>query len=117
MLPFDSSPPPPPSGDDRRAATAPPTLEDARALLRRVFGHPQFRGAQEQVVATLLDGGDALVVWPTGTPLPPSSNLNFDPDEWSIAAAGGVRLGTGGQIDATGLTGTHLIVDVVGYLR
>src|SRR5688500_8633447 len=38
----------------------------AHATLRRVFGFDAFRGAQEDVVATLLAGGDAMVVWPTG---------------------------------------------------
>ena len=35
-------------------------------ILRRVFGYPSFRGAQEQVVAQVLAGGDALVLMPTG---------------------------------------------------
>ena len=43
-----------------------PTLADARATLRRVFGFDSFRGAQEAVVASLLAGDDAFVVWPTG---------------------------------------------------
>jgi ATP-dependent DNA helicase RecQ len=47
-------------------AQASPTLADARATLRRVFGFDSFRGAQEAVVASLLAGDDAFVVWPTG---------------------------------------------------
>ena len=39
---------------------------DARAVLRRVFGFPSFRGLQEQVISHVLDGGDALVLMPTG---------------------------------------------------
>jgi ATP-dependent DNA helicase RecQ len=35
-------------------------------LLNTVFGHPAFRGAQEAIVAHLADGGDALVLMPTG---------------------------------------------------
>jgi ATP-dependent DNA helicase RecQ len=42
------------------------TPADARATLRRVFGFDAFRGAQEEVVAALLGGEDAFVVWPTG---------------------------------------------------
>ncbi len=39
-----------------------PALE----LLQRVFGHPAFRGEQEHVVQHLIEGGDALVLMPTG---------------------------------------------------
>ena len=35
-------------------------------LLNTVFGHPQFRGAQEAIVAHVAGGGDALVLMPTG---------------------------------------------------
>ncbi len=41
-------------------------LAAARATLRRVFGFPDFRGAQADVVQALLAGEDALVLWPTG---------------------------------------------------
>jgi ATP-dependent DNA helicase RecQ len=37
-----------------------------REVLRRVFGFPEFRGLQEQVIEHLLGGGDALVLMPTG---------------------------------------------------
>ena len=35
-------------------------------ILRSVFGYEQFRAPQAQVIDTLLDGGDALVLMPTG---------------------------------------------------
>ena len=35
-------------------------------LLRRTFGHPAFRGEQAQIVQHVTDGGDALVLMPTG---------------------------------------------------
>jgi len=35
-------------------------------LLRSVFGHPAFRGAQEEIVTRVAGGGDALVLMPTG---------------------------------------------------
>ncbi len=38
----------------------------ARAILRATFGHAEFRGAQEEIVAHLVGGGDALVLMPTG---------------------------------------------------
>ena len=42
------------------AATAP--LE----VLDRTFGYSTFRGQQEQIIRTVVDGGDALVLMPTG---------------------------------------------------
>ncbi len=38
----------------------------ALQLLRTVFGHPVFRGAQEEIVGHVAGGGDALVLMPTG---------------------------------------------------
>tara|TARA_R110002020_G_scaffold58621_4_gene160786 strand:- start:52 stop:1854 length:1803 start_codon:yes stop_codon:yes gene_type:complete len=35
-------------------------------LLRRVFGHAEFRGQQAAVVEHLVEGGDCLVLMPTG---------------------------------------------------
>jgi ATP-dependent DNA helicase RecQ len=35
-------------------------------VLRSVFGHPGFRGAQEAIVGHVAGGGDALVLMPTG---------------------------------------------------
>ncbi len=39
---------------------------DATQLLRERFGFPAFRPGQEEVVRHSIDGGDALVVMPTG---------------------------------------------------
>ena len=36
------------------------------SLLQSVFGHPSFRANQEAVCQTVIDGGDALLVMPTG---------------------------------------------------
>jgi len=36
------------------------------SLLNDVFGYPQFRGFQRQVIETVLAGQDALVLMPTG---------------------------------------------------
>ncbi len=38
----------------------------ATALLRSVFGYPEFRGAQAEIVEHVAAGGDALVLMPTG---------------------------------------------------
>jgi ATP-dependent DNA helicase RecQ len=42
------------------------TQDDPTAVLRRVFGFMGFRGQQEAVVRHVVDGGDALVLMPTG---------------------------------------------------
>ena len=39
---------------------------DPLAVLRDVFGHKSFRGQQEDVVRHVADGGDAVVLFPTG---------------------------------------------------
>ncbi len=38
----------------------------AHEILQRVFGYPSFRGHQEDVVEHVANGGDALVLMPTG---------------------------------------------------
>jgi ATP-dependent DNA helicase RecQ len=38
----------------------------ARAVLKDVFGHAAFLGAQEEIVRHVANGGDALVLMPTG---------------------------------------------------
>src|SRR5687767_1061878 len=43
-----------------------PTMEDARRILHRHFGYPDFRPAQGPVVRTILAGTDTLAVLPTG---------------------------------------------------
>ncbi len=40
--------------------------QSPQALLHRVFGHADFRGPQQAIVEHLADGGDALVLMPTG---------------------------------------------------
>ena len=41
-------------------------LEQARETLKNVYGYPRFRGRQEDVIAAVLAGKDALVLMPTG---------------------------------------------------
>ncbi len=50
----------------RLSSGATPDLAAARRLLQERFGYPDFRGAQEAIVGHVLDGGDALVLMPTG---------------------------------------------------
>jgi len=42
------------------------SLKEAQEVLRRVFGHPEFRGLQAPVIAEVLAGRPALAVLPTG---------------------------------------------------
>ena len=48
------------------ALASPPSLDAARDVLRRTFGHQDFRGLQAKVVGELLEGRSALAVLPTG---------------------------------------------------
>jgi ATP-dependent DNA helicase RecQ len=41
-------------------------VDTARRILRDTFGYAEFRSRQEEVIRHLLDGGDALVLMPTG---------------------------------------------------
>ncbi len=43
-----------------------PDLNAARETLSRVFGYPEFRGLQEDVISDALAGRDVLAVLPTG---------------------------------------------------
>ncbi len=47
---------------------APPLAieREPQQILRNVFGYERFRAPQEEVIATLMAGGDALVLMPTG---------------------------------------------------
>ena len=40
--------------------------DEASRILREVFGYPQFRGEQREIITHLIAGGDALVLMPTG---------------------------------------------------
>ena len=39
---------------------------EAVDVLRRVFGYDAFRGEQAEIIDTVVAGGDALVLMPTG---------------------------------------------------
>jgi ATP-dependent DNA helicase RecQ len=57
-------------GGTASGATRRPHAVEARAqareILQRVFGYDDFRGRQAEIVAQVADGGDALVLMPTG---------------------------------------------------
>src|SRR5438045_5212381 len=42
------------------------SVPDALSVLNSVFGLPAFRGAQEEIVRHIVDGGNCLVLMPTG---------------------------------------------------
>jgi ATP-dependent DNA helicase RecQ len=42
------------------------SLSPAHKILHSIFGYAEFRGEQQAVVEHLIDGGDALVLMPTG---------------------------------------------------
>ncbi|MFZ2030018.1 MAG: DNA helicase RecQ [Vitreimonas sp.] len=42
------------------------SLTEAREVLKRVFGHDDFRGLQADVITEVLDGRDMMAVLPTG---------------------------------------------------
>lgn len=41
-------------------------MSKSLSILKEVFGYPAFRGQQAEVIAHLADGGDSLVLMPTG---------------------------------------------------
>ena len=50
------------------APVSEPTAAHQRAhdLLREIFGYAQFRGQQQAIIEHVIDGGDGLVLMPTG---------------------------------------------------
>ena len=42
------------------------SLFQAKEILRNTFGYPEFRPTQEDIISTVIDGGDAIVLMPTG---------------------------------------------------
>ncbi|MBK8100645.1 MAG: RecQ family ATP-dependent DNA helicase [Planctomycetes bacterium] len=48
------------------AGTMPATMHDLATALQQTFGHAHFRGQQQAVITTFLNGGSALVVMATG---------------------------------------------------
>ena len=41
-------------------------IERAEEILKHTFGYSEFRGQQRDIIQGALDGGDALVLMPTG---------------------------------------------------
>jgi ATP-dependent DNA helicase RecQ len=53
-------------GAARRMSASPDPQARALDILRSVFGYDSFRGLQEEIIAHVIAGGDALVLMPTG---------------------------------------------------
>ena len=67
------------------------------------------------VTATNPTTASFLTVWPTGTPRPTASNLNFDTGQ-TIPNLAIAKVGTDGRISIYNLAGTvDVIIDVVGW--
>jgi hypothetical protein len=68
-------------------------------------------------------GGGFLTAYPAGTPVPTTSNVNWNTNDQTIANGATIGLGGGGIslfADASvpaGTPATHVIVDVAGYVR
>ena len=45
---------------------APRTAPQSVEVLKRIFGYDAFRGEQSEIISHVVDGGDALVLMPTG---------------------------------------------------
>lgn len=55
--------------DDKHSSasdTPPASSTDPQALLQHVFGYPEFRGSQADIINSVCAGQDALVIMPTG---------------------------------------------------
>ncbi len=65
--PPSQSPPPAPAAE-RPATPEPPAVRASTPLeaLQRVWGYDAFRGEQAEIVDTVVAGGDAVVLMPTG---------------------------------------------------
>ncbi|KAF0280632.1 DNA helicase RecQ [Spiribacter aquaticus] len=48
------------------AMSSPPAVTEAGQILESVFGYSQFRGRQAEIIEHVINGGDALVLMPTG---------------------------------------------------
>jgi hypothetical protein len=63
-----------------------------------------------------------LTIYPNGQPVPGTSTLNFDPDEYAIADGTLMRIGSGGQVCVNvGTSGnapgsSQVVLDATGYL-
>ena len=43
-----------------------PTITSSQSILQSIFGYASFRPPQDKIIQTVVEGGDALVLMPTG---------------------------------------------------
>lgn len=67
------------------------------------------------VTAVFPDGPGYLTVYACGSPPPPASHVNYQPNQVSPNAVLSA-IGTGGKVCISTLTGTDILVDVNGYV-
>jgi hypothetical protein len=84
---------------------------------------PNALGVIANLIVDRTLGGGFLTAYPAGTPVPATSNVNWNTNDQTIANGATIGLGGGGIslfADASILAGTpatHVIVDVAGYVR
>ncbi len=107
--------------DTRFADQGAPVLAAGESRIVQIRGNcgipPSAKAAVVNLVSVAPAGPGFLSAYAAGTPFPGTSTLNFDPSLGALANGAIVPLGTNGS-DLTitsGVSGTHLIVDVFGY--
>jgi hypothetical protein len=115
-------------GSSRLVAVAPERLLDTRdngapvpvggvvevAVAGRAGAPGDAVAAVVTVTATEVTGAGFVTAWPSGTPLPPTSNLNLTPGDTRSSTAV-VPLGVGGSFSVRTTAVAHLVVDLLGY--
>ena len=67
------------------------------------------------VTTTLTDGPGYVTVWPAGTQMPATSNVNVSAAGETAANAAVVAVGAGGAVSAFTFEAAHLVADLTGY--
>ena len=97
-----------------------PTPEPFQRFDAKVTDVPGTPAAAEfaLVTVTMVDstGGGYVTVWPTGTPIPATSNVNVDGAGQTRAGLAVVPIGANGSISLHTSVGADLLVDVLGFL-
>jgi hypothetical protein len=123
------------SGAGKVFGTDPQRLFDSRTgqnTTRGAFGPGESRSIQVAGMSGVPGDASAVVlnvtvtepsaagfvtVWPTGAPMPLASTLNFVAGQ-TVPNLVMVKLGGGGQVSLLNSAGSsHLVADVVGYVR
>jgi hypothetical protein len=115
-------------GASRLVAVAPERLLDTRetgaavpiggvvevTVAGRAGAPPEAVAAVVTLTATEVTGAGFVTAWPSGAPLPPTSNLNLAPGDIRSSTAV-VPLGAAGSFSVRTTAAAHLVVDLQGY--